>query len=73
MRSEFLLCFSPFKITEICFGSTKMGIFLPGKAFHAVKKNQENDFAPLKKYSSYALKLITACELYFYFSIITST
>ena len=31
--------FSLFKTTEICFGSTKMGIFYREKAFHAVKKS----------------------------------
>ena len=40
--------FSLFKTTEICFGSTKMGIFYWKKAFHAVKKIRKNDFAPLK-------------------------
>ena len=41
-----------FKTTEICFGSTKIGIFYPEKAFHAGKKIRKNDFAPSKKYSS---------------------
>ena len=45
--------FSLFKTTEICFGSTKMGIFYREKAFNA-RKNQENDFSPSEKYSSYA-------------------
>ena len=35
------VCFSLLKTTEICFGSTKMGIFNREKAFHAGKKNQE--------------------------------
>ena len=38
-----------FKTTEICFGSTKMGIFYREKAFHAGKKIRKNDFAPLWK------------------------
>ena len=43
-----------FQTTEICFGSTKMGIFYREKAFHAGKKIRKNDFAPSEKYSSYA-------------------
>ena len=43
-----------YKTTEICFGSTKMGIFYQEKAFHKRKKNWKNDFAPSEKYSSYA-------------------
>ena len=35
----FFFFFSLFKTTEICFGSTKMGIFYPEKAFHAGKKS----------------------------------
>ena len=49
----FFFFFSLFKTTKICFGSTKVGIFYWEKAFHA-GKNQENDFAPSEKYSSYA-------------------
>ena len=30
----FFFCFSLFKTTQICFGSTKMGIFNQGKAFY---------------------------------------
>ena len=45
---------SLFKTTEICFGSTKMGIFYWEKAFHAGKKSGKNDFAPSEKYSSYS-------------------
>ena len=37
----FFIFFSLLKTTEICFGSTKMGIFYREKAFHAGKKNQE--------------------------------
>ena len=36
----FFVSFSLFKTTEICFGSTKMGIFYREKAFHP-GKNQE--------------------------------
>ena len=36
------------------FGSTKMAIFYQEKAFHVGKKIRKNDFAPSKKYSSYA-------------------
>ena len=50
----FFFCFSLFKKTEICFGSTKMGIFYREKAFHAGKKIKKNDFAPSEKYSCYA-------------------
>ena len=50
----FFFFFSLFKTTEICFGSTKMGIFYQEKVFHARKKIRKNDFAPSEKYSSYA-------------------
>ena len=40
--------FSRFKTTEICFGSTKMGIFYRAKAFHAVKKSGKITLPPLK-------------------------
>ena len=43
----FFFCFSLFKSTEICFGSTTMGIFTG-------KKIRKNDFTPSEKYSSYA-------------------
>ena len=36
-----IFCFSLLKTTEICFGSTKMGIFCREKASHAGEKNQE--------------------------------
>ena len=40
---------------EICFGSTKMGIFYREKAFHTGnKKIRKNDFAPSEKYACYA-------------------
>ena len=42
------------KTTEICFGSTKMGIFYQEKAFYAGKKIRKNDFAPSEKYACYA-------------------
>ena len=45
---------SLFKTTEICFGSTKMGIFYQEKPFHAGKKIRKNDFAPSEKYACYA-------------------
>ena len=51
----FIFLFFPFhfsKTTEICFGSTKMGI--PGKCISPwEKKIRKNDFAPSEKYSSY--------------------
>ena len=50
----FFFCFSLLKMTEICFGSTKMGIFYREKAFHAGKKISKNDFAPSEKYACYA-------------------
>ena len=50
----FFFCFSLFKTTEICFGSTKAGIFYWEKAFHTWKKIRKNDFAPSEKCSSYA-------------------
>ena len=56
-RLFFCGCFSLFKTTEICFVSTKMGIFYWEKAFHAGKK-QENDFAPSEKYFSYVTPLV---------------
>ena len=49
----FFFCFSLFKTTEICFGSTKMGIFYRKKEFHTGKKIWGNDFAPSEKYFSY--------------------
>ena len=39
--------FFTFQTTEICFGSTRMGIFYREKSFHARKY----DFAPSEKYS----------------------
>ena len=51
---SFFFCFSLLKTTEICFGSTKMGIFYREKAFHAGKKIRRNDFAPSEKYGCYA-------------------
>ena len=41
-------CFSLFKTTEICFGSTKMWIFYREKAFHAGKKSGKMALPPLK-------------------------
>ena len=46
--------FSLLKTTEICFGSTKMGIFYRGKNILYREKNQENEFAPSEKYACYA-------------------
>ena len=43
-----------FKMTEICFGSTKMEIFYREKAFHAGKRIRKNDFAPSEKFYCYA-------------------
>ena len=48
-RVFFFFCFSLLKTTEICFGSTKMGIFYREKAFHAVEKNQEKWLCPHRK------------------------
>ena len=50
----FFFCFSLFKTTKICFGSTKIEIFYREKAFHAGKKFRKNDFAPSEKVSCYA-------------------
>ena len=38
---------------EICFGSTKIGIFNWEKAFHFGKKVRKNYFAPSEKYACY--------------------
>ena len=38
-----------FRTTEICFGSTKMGIFYQEKAFHARKKIRKTWLCPLWK------------------------
>ena len=46
--SFFFFCFSLFKTTEICFGSTKMKIFYRGKAFHTGKKSGKMTLPPLK-------------------------
>ena len=41
-------------MTEICFGTTKMGIFYREKAFHAgEKKIWKNDIAPSEKCACY--------------------
>ena len=46
---------SLFKITEICFGSTKMGIFYREKnILRREKKIRKNDFAPSENYACYA-------------------
>ena len=50
-------------MTEICFGSTKMGIFYWEKAFHSGKKIRKNDFAPSEKYACYAPVSVTKLEL----------
>ena len=50
----FFFCFALLKTTEICFGSTKMGIFYREKTFHAGEKIRKNDFAPSEKYACYA-------------------
>ena len=47
------MTFSLLKTMEICFGSTKMGIFYQEKAFHAGKKIRKNYFAPSEKYACY--------------------
>ena len=45
----FFFCFSLLKTMEICFGSTKMGNFLPGKSISPREKNQEKWLCPLRK------------------------
>ena len=50
----FFFCFSLLKTTEICFGSTKMGIFFREKHFTLGKKISKIDFAPSEKYACYA-------------------
>ena len=40
-QRTFFFCFSLLKMTKICFGSTKMGIFYQEKTFQAGEKNQE--------------------------------
>ena len=50
----FFFCFSLFKTTQICFGSTKLEIFYREKALHTRKKIRKNDFAPSEKFSCYA-------------------
>ena len=50
----FFFCFSLLKTTEICFGSTKMGIFYREKVFHAGKKKSGKMTAPSEKYACYA-------------------
>ena len=53
-EDSFSFCFSLFKTTNICSGSTKVEIFFMEKSFHARKKIRKNDFAPLEKFSCYA-------------------
>ena len=51
----FFFFFFAFQTTEICFGSTKMGIFYQGKSIsHREKKIRKNNFALSEKHSSYA-------------------
>ena len=45
----FFICFSLLKTTEICFGSTKMENFLPGKSISHWEKIQERWLCPLRK------------------------
>ena len=53
-NDKFLFLFPfTFKTTEICSGSTKMGIFYREKAFQTGKIIRKNDLAPSEKYSSY--------------------
>ena len=56
-------CFSLFKTTEICLGSSKMEIFYRENAFHAGKKIRKNDFAPSEKYAFYDHTLLLALTL----------
>ena len=44
----FFFFFSLFKTTEICFGSTRMGIFYQEKSFHAGKKSGNMTLPPMK-------------------------
>ena len=61
-------CFSLFKTTKICFGSTEMDIFCREKAFHNWKKIRKNYFAPSEKFACYAPAQLVGCL----FSIITT-
>ena len=45
----FFLCFSLLKTTEICFGSTKMGNFLPGKRISRREKKSGKITLPTQK------------------------
>ena len=59
----FFFCLSLFKTTEICFGSTKMGIFYREKSISRRGKNQEKWLCLLRKICllrpwSYWLKLV---------------
>ena len=61
----FFLCFSLFKMTEVCFGCIKIGIFYSEKAFTSGKKILKSDFAPSEKYSSYTPATNTQKEGHF--------
>ena len=54
MRRGLFFCFSLFKTTKICFGSTKMEIFYREKSISRREKIRKNDFAPSEKFSCYA-------------------
>ena len=45
----FFFCFSLLKTTEICFGSTKMGILYREKAFYGGEKIRKKWLCPLRK------------------------
>ena len=49
-RGFFFFCFSLFKTTKICLGSTKMEIFYREKAFHARKKSGKMTLPPQKNF-----------------------
>ena len=48
-EGTFFFCFSLFKTTKICFGSTKMEIFYRKKHFTLGEKNHEKWLRPLRK------------------------
>ena len=51
----FIFCFSLFKTTRICFGSTKVDIFYREKSISRREKKEirKNDFASSEKFSCY--------------------
>ena len=63
-NEERTFCFSLFKTTDICFGSTKIGIFYREKSFHAGKKIMKNYFCSLWKIFLLRPCLTQKCETY---------